>query len=318
MSWKLLISDGLEESGIKALQNQGFIVDVKQFNPEELKINLPLYDGIIVRSATKVRADLMDLCPNLKFIARGGVGLDNIDVSHAQNRGILVINTPASSSRSVAELAMAHILCISRSLQISNRSMIDKESFIDLKKRLSNSYELQGRTLLLIGMGRIGRELAKMAIGNGMHVIATDPFIERAEIAFNIAEQAFKINIKLVSLEIGLKQADYISIHSPYNGNKILDESQFLQMKKGVCIINTSRGENINEIALLQAIDSGIVRAVGLDVFENEPNINAEILKNPFISMSPHIGASTLDAQQRIAQELVDKIVTLKAEFIPL
>lgn len=311
---KILITDGLEETGISGLRTHGFTVDVKSLNPQELFEQLPNYDGIIVRSATKVRAELIDHCPNLKFIARGGVGLDNIDVIHAQQKGIQVINTPAASSRSVAELAMAHMLGLTRGLQICNRSLKDKDSFISLKKSQANSGELKDRTLLLIGMGKIGRELAKMALGLEMQVIAYDPFIKTAVIEMNIRRHTFEIEIELVSLETGLARADYISLHSPYDGKKILDEHSFKLMKKGVFIINTSRGENIDEASLMQSIETGIVKGAGLDVFESEPDIHQSLINHPNISITPHIGASTTDAQQRIAEELVLKIMKLKQE----
>lgn len=314
MSWNILITDGLEESGIAALRNHGFTVDVKSLNPVELFEELPGYDGIIVRSATKVRTELIDHCPKLKFIARGGVGLDNIDVIHAQQKGIQVINTPASSSRSVAELAMAHMLSITRNLQNSNRNLLNNERFISLKKSMSKAGELKGRTLLLIGLGRIGRELAKMALGFEMKVIACDPFIKSALIDMDIAKHKFQVEIELISLDEGLARADYISMHSPYDGNKILNQESFGKMKKGVFIINTSRGDNIDEGALLKAIDEGVVAGAGLDVFEKEPDFNPAFINHPKISITPHIGASTIDAQLRIAEELVEKIVQLSKD----
>ncbi|HEX5625817.1 MAG TPA: D-2-hydroxyacid dehydrogenase [Saprospiraceae bacterium] len=313
MSWNIIITDGMEASGIEALKQRGFKVDVRAVTAAELPSVLPAYDGIIVRSATKVRADLIDQCPKLKFIARGGVGLDNIDVEHARQKGIAVINTPASSSRSVAELAMAHLLGITRSLQWSNRDLKDAASFTALKKQLSGAGEIAGRTLLLIGMGRIGRELARMAIGAGMEVIAFDPFIEHAQIELNIQGTSIEISIELVTFEEGLSRADYISLHSPYTGKKLLDENAFSKMKNGVFIINTSRGENLDEQALLDALESGRVRGAGLDVFEHEPGIDPRLIHHPQVSVSPHIGASTEDAQQRIAEELVEKIVDLTA-----
>jgi D-3-phosphoglycerate dehydrogenase / 2-oxoglutarate reductase len=312
MSWKILITDGFESAGIEALKKNGFLVEEIKLNPDDLRTKLPSFQGIIVRSATKVRADLIDHCPDLKFIARAGVGLDNIDVIHAQQKNIAILNTPASSSRSVAELAMSHMLCISRGLQISNRALKDKESFQTYKKQLSGSRELKNRTLLLIGLGRIGRELAKIALGFEMHVIAHDPFIKSAFLEMDIHKHRFQLEIPLVSFEDGLKKADYISIHSPYDGNTILDAEAFSKMKKGMHIINTSRGENMDEDALLEAIESGIVSAAGLDVFMGEPDINPKLLLHPKISITPHIGASTYDAQLRIAEELVEKIIHLK------
>ncbi len=312
MSWNILITDGFEESGQIALLKNGFQVDVLKLSLPELQEKLPHYQGIIVRSATKVRSDLIDKCPDLKFIARAGVGLDNIDVIHAQQKNIAVLNTPAASSRSVAELAMAHMMSLCRGLQISNRLLKDPDSFQTLKKQLSGTYELKHRTLMLIGLGRIGRELAKIALGLEMHVIAHDPFIKSAFLEMDINRHRFQLEIPLVTMEEGLAKSDFISIHSPYDGNTILDASAFSKMKKGMCIINTSRGENIDENALLEAMDSGIVAAAGLDVFNDEPNINPKLSHHLKVSLTPHIGASTLDAQLRIAEELVEKIIQLK------
>ncbi|MBL7819843.1 MAG: 3-phosphoglycerate dehydrogenase [Saprospiraceae bacterium] len=311
MSWKIIITDGLEESGIKALQSHGFQVDLKKLEAGELANILPNYQGIIVRSATKLREDLINKCPNLIFIARAGVGLDNIDLDAARANGIKVINTPASSSRSVAELSMAHIYNLSRNLQISNRNLNDKSSFIELKKNLSKATELKGKTLLIIGMGRIGRELGLLALGSGMQILAHDPFINQVSLNFDIQGQTFLIPVPMVSLEEGLQSADYISMHSPFDGNQILTKSRFALMKKTACVINTSRGENLDEIALLEALNTGQLAGAGLDVFQNEPEVNTQLFNHPKISVSPHIGASTLDAQQRIAEELVAQIVSL-------
>ncbi|MBK6860701.1 MAG: 3-phosphoglycerate dehydrogenase [Saprospiraceae bacterium] len=311
MSWKILVTDGLEESGISALKSHGFTVDLKKLEAAELPNNLIHYQGIIVRSATKIRQDLIKSCPNLKFIARAGVGMDNIDVDAARAQGIKVINTPASSSRSVAELSMAHIYNLSRNLQLSNRNLKDKSSFVELKKSLSKATELKGKTLLIIGMGRIGRELGLLALGSGMQILAHDPFINQLSLNFELQGQSILIPVSLVSLEEGLPEADYISMHSPFDGNQILTPARFAIMKKNACVINTSRGENLDEVALLNALDSDQLAGAGLDVFQNEPEVNPLLLNHPKISVSPHIGASTLDAQQRIAEELVTQIVSL-------
>ncbi|MBK8956005.1 MAG: 3-phosphoglycerate dehydrogenase [Saprospiraceae bacterium] len=316
MAWKILITDGFEDSGVKALISQGFEVDMMKLPAEQLIEFLPRYQGIIVRSATKVRSELIANCPDLKFIARAGVGLDNIDVEFAQSRNIRVINTPASSSRSVAEIALGHMFCLTRGLHRSNRELNDAESFSKLKKELSSSIELQGKTLLLIGIGRIGRELAKMALGLEMRVIACDPFIDKAEIELHLQGQAIQIPIPLVAMEQGLSQADYVSLHSPYTGKALLDAAKLALLKNTAYIVNTSRGENINEDALLHALNEHKIAGAGLDVYQNEPNIRKELLNHPKISVSPHIGASTYEAQQRIAEEMVEKIVSYAKEII--
>lgn len=312
MTWKILITDGFEDSGIKALLQNGFYVENTKLDSEQLHIQLPHFDGIIVRSATKLRSDLLARCPELKFVARAGVGLDNIDVEYAKSKGLPVLNTPASSSRSVAEIALGHMFCLTRGLHRSNRELQNSQSFVQLKKELSSSNELQGKTLFLIGIGRIGRELAKMALGLEMNVMASDPFIEKVNIEFAIQGQYIQVPIPLISMDSGLAQADYISIHSPYTGKALLDADKLSLVKKTAFIINTSRGENIDEAALLQALQENRIAGAGLDVFQHEPNIRAELLNHPSLSVSPHIGASTFEAQQRIAEELVEKIVALK------
>ena len=311
MSWKILINDGMEESGVNALKSLGFEVDTQKIPQEELSQKLQDYQGIIVRSATKVRKELIDICPGLKFIARGGVGMDNIDVSHAREKGIAVINTPAASSRSVAELAMAHLLSITRGLQDSNRQFSGGDQFSALKKKWSTCSELQGKTLLLLGFGRIGSELAKMATAMGMTVIVNDPYVEKAILKIKLGTQEVEIQLQMVSREEGLPLADYVSLHTPYTGSALLGMDEFAIMKKGCFVVNTSRGENIDEDALLHALDSGIVSAAGLDVFQNEPHIKEALIHHPKICTSAHIGASTLEAQERIAGELVDKINAL-------
>ncbi|MBK7302709.1 MAG: D-2-hydroxyacid dehydrogenase [Saprospiraceae bacterium] len=311
MSWKILINDGMEESGVNALKSLGFEVDTQKIPQEELSQKLQDYQGIIVRSATKVRQELIDICPGLKFIARGGVGMDNIDVSYAKEKGIAVINTPAASSRSVAELAMAHLLSITRGLQDANRQFSGGDQFSALKKKWSTCSELQGKTLLLLGFGRIGSELAKMATAMGMTVIVNDPYVEKAILKIKLGTQEVEIQLQMVSREEGLPLADYVSLHTPYTGSALLGKDEFAIMKKGCFVVNTSRGENIDEEALLNALDSGIVSAAGLDVFQNEPHIKEALIHHPKICTSAHIGASTLEAQERIAGELVDKINAL-------
>ena len=275
--WKILVNDGMESEGVLALQSLGFKVDCNNIPQNELNEKLPFYDGIIVRSATKVRTELIDACPDLKFIARGGVGMDNIDVEYARQKGIEVINTPAASSRSVAE-------------------------------QFASLCEIKSKTLFLIGFGRIGKELAKMAIGSEMKVVVYDPYISNPVVDFEFNGNQIAVSLPQVELADGFSIADYISIHTPFVGQPILTKSEFEQMKQGVIIINTSRGENISESDLLDAIEAGKVKFAGLDVYQDEPNISSNIISHRLISKSPHIGASTQEAQARIALELVEKI----------
>lgn len=316
MAWKILINDGMESSGVMALRTNGFVVSTDKIEQGDLGSRIHEYDGIIVRSATKVRKEIIDAGTSLKFIARGGVGLDNIDVEYARQKGIEIINTPAASSRSVAELALAHMFSLSRGLQDHAKNLNTAEDFQRLKKQYGNAAELSGKKILIIGLGRIGKELAKMCIGLDMEILVYDPFIDRASIQWNIQGQTIQANLHLCDLNEGLRQAHFISIHTPYIGKAILGKEEIACMQRGVYIINSSRGENIDDEAVLEGLASGQIAGLGLDVFRNEPQIRPELLNHPRISISPHIGASTLEAQLRIADELVDKIVALREGFI--
>lgn len=311
-NWRILINDGLEDSGIQALISSGIEVELNKVSQEDLSSKLQDYDGILVRSATKVRKEHIDSSPGLKLIGRGGVGMDNIDVDYARSKGIDVINTPGASSRSVAELAMAHILSLTRSLHESSSQLKDADSFKLLKKKFSASTEIKNKTLALLGFGRIGSELAKMAIGLEMKVIVVDPFIPHANIELSIQSQKIQITLPLVSKNEAIAKADYISLHAPYTGTNILGESEFNLMKSSCIVINTSRGENIDEDALLHALDNNRIAGAGLDVFLNEPNVKKEIFEHPRICVSPHIGASTQEAQERVAAELVEQIIQIR------
>lgn len=309
---KILINDGLHPSGIKMLEDAGHIVSTDNIPQEELINRLPEFDGICVRSATKVRTDLIDHCPNLKFIGRGGVGLDNIDVDHARSKGVAVLNTPAASSRSVAELAFAHMFSLARFVHQSNREMPGQgnANFGKLKKSYSKGFELEGKTLGVIVLGRIGLEAAKIGLGLGMNVIGVDPFISgSAPIKWTIANKNIEFDVPSVAIEDMLSQADFITMHIPYTGSAALGQAEFAQMKKGVYIVDAARGGTIDEDALLEALENGTVAAVGLDVFENEPTPREDILAHPKISLTPHIGASTLEAQEKIGTELAGKII---------
>jgi D-3-phosphoglycerate dehydrogenase len=275
------------------------------------------YDVVLVRSATKINKEIMDACPNLTLIGRGGVGLDNIDVEHAKKKGIRVINTPASSSISVAELVFAHLFSISRFLQLTNRVMPGEgtKKFNDLKKSCSAGSELRGKTLGIIGFGRIGQETARIGIGLGMNVLAFDPFVENADIYFyfheEILDKRIKISIKTVSKEKVIRESDYISLHVPFNEGDapVIGKKEFDMMKAGAGIVNCARGGVVSEKDLNDALESGHIAYAGLDVFEKEPPVNDTILKNPKVSLTPHIGASTNEAQNRIGIELADKII---------
>ena len=311
---KILINDGLHAAGIALLEKAGHQVDTNTIAQDDLLNKLNEYDAILVRSATTVRKDLMDAAPNLKLIGRGGVGLDNIDVEYAKSKNISVFNTPAASSRSVAELAMAHLFGIVRSLPAVNKAMsLDGVSdFKALKKSASKGIELQGKTLGLIGFGRIGRETASIAIGCGMKIIAFDPYLTEGDIELQLHPEynfKHKINVKTIAKEELLASADFISLHIPGGQGYVLDTADFAKMKDGAGIVNCARGGTISEDALLQAKDSGKVKYIATDVFEKEPPVDERILRVNSIGLSPHIGASTSEAQERVGVELAEKII---------
>jgi len=314
---KILANDGIDANGKKILEEAGFIVITDKISQENLMTELNNFDAILVRSATKVRKELIDACPNLKLVGRGGVGMDNIDIEYAKNKGIKVVNTPASSSVSVAELVFAHIFSAARLIQITNRVMPNEGNtkFNDLKKIASNGIELQGKTMGIFGFGRIGQEVAKMAIGLGMQVLAFDPYVEKVDLSLNLPglglNSRIKVTINTVSDESVLTHADFITFHLPFNeGDKaIVDSEKIAKMKRGVGLVNCSRGGVINEVDLLAALNSGQVGFAGLDVFEKEPPINMDVLKHDNVSLSPHIGGSTKEAQNRIGIELAEKVI---------
>jgi D-3-phosphoglycerate dehydrogenase len=315
---KILANDGIDANGKKILEDAGFTVITEKIAQENLLTELNNFDAILVRSATKVRKELIDACPNLKLVGRGGVGMDNIDVEYAKNKGIKVINTPASSSVSVAELVFAHIFSAARLIQVTNRVMPTEGNtkFNDLKKVASNGIELQGKTMGIFGFGRIGQEVAKMAIGLGMHVLAFDPYVDKVDLSLNLPalgqnNSRIKVTINTVSDESVLTHADFITFHLPFNeGDKpIVNEAKMAKMKRGVGLVNCSRGGVISESDLLAALNSGQVGFAGLDVFEKEPPVNMDILKHDNVSLSPHIGGSTKEAQNRIGIELAEKVI---------
>ena len=315
---KILANDGLAEEGVKMLEESGFTVVTEKVEQEDLinAINEENYVVLLVRSATTARKDLIDACPGLKIIGRGGVGMDNIDVEYARSKGIEVINTPAASSLSVAELVMAHMFSISRSIYDSNRNMPDKgaSEFKGLKKKYGKGVELRGKTLGLIGFGRIAQATAQYAIGCGMKVRMWDYKGRNFKLPFSInGSQTLEIDMKSeASLEDLLKKSDFISIHVPMpsDGKPIIGNKEFSAMKDGVRIINASRGGVIEETALLDALNSGKVASAALDVFVNEPSPRKDIIVHPNISLTPHIGGATVEAQGRIGTELAEKIIS--------
>ena len=319
---KVLANDGISESGIKALEKGGFEVITTKVAQEQVAnyINEHKVAVILVRSATKVRKDIIDNCPSLKIIGRGGVGMDNIDVEYAREKGLHVINTPASSSESVAELVFAHLFTGVRFLQDSNRNMpLEGDTNFDgLKKAYANGIELRGKTLGIIGFGRIGQSVAKMALGLGMKVIAADKFVDNAEVKVDFYNGQF-INVEFETepMEDVFKHSDFITLHVPAQEGYVIGEAEFKLMKDGVGIVNCARGGVIDEVALIAALDAKKVLFAGLDVFENEPTPEIQILMHPKISLTPHIGAATLEAQDRIGTELAEQVISLlKAEKV--
>ncbi|RYY34729.1 MAG: 3-phosphoglycerate dehydrogenase [Sphingobacteriaceae bacterium] len=309
---KILANDGIDPAGKQLLEEAGFIVDTNNIPQDELPARLNEYDAITVRSATKVRKALIDATPNLKLIGRGGVGVDNIDVDYAKEKGIGVYNTPASSSLSVAELVFGHLYGGVRFLYDSNRKMPVEgaTNFNGLKKAYAKGIELRGKTIGILGFGRIGREVAKIAIGVGMDVLAFDlfPFNKELEIVLG-GGQKVTASVKSASFEEILKQSDFISLHTPFVDKPLIGAEEIELLKKGVGLVNCSRGNLIEEGALIDALNSGKVSFAALDVFENEPTPRQDILTHPKISLTPHIGAATNEAQERIGVELASLII---------
>jgi D-3-phosphoglycerate dehydrogenase / 2-oxoglutarate reductase len=310
--YRILANDGIDPIGKRLLEDAGFQVDTDHIPQANLSEGLKAYDAITVRSATKVRKELIDACPNIKLIGRGGVGMDNIDVDYARSKGLAVVNTPASSSLSVGELVFTHLFNGVRFVYDSNRKMPVEGAtkFNDLKKKYANGVELRGKKIGIIGFGRIGRETAKIALGLGMEVLAFDLFEVPAQLELVLAgDVRVSCPVQSLSMDELIRSADFISLHVPFAEKPILGENEFAMMKAGVGVVNCSRGGTIDEEALLAALNSGKVSFAGLDVFENEPSPRTDILTHPRISLTPHIGASTNEAQERIGTELANLII---------
>jgi D-3-phosphoglycerate dehydrogenase len=301
---KILVSDGITAEGAKILADAGHQVDKLKLSPEDLLKKIGEYDCIIVRSATKVTKEVIEAGKNLKVIGRGGVGLDNIDVPFAQGKGIKVLNTPAASSVSVAELAMAHMLAVSRFLHVSTMEMRQGKW---PKKEYGEGIELYRKNLGILGLGNIGKEVARRGLAFGMNVLAYDPLFTNMD-----------FYIQITTKEKVLASADYITLHLPLNkkDGPVIGKKEFDMMKKGVVIVNCARGGTVDEAALLEALNSGKVAAAGLDVFMNEPPTDAQkaLINHPRVSVSPHIGGSTVEAQDRVGAEIATKIVQAFSE----
>jgi len=310
---KILANDGISSSGVEALESYGYEVSTTNVAQEQLQnhINNNEINVLLVRSATTVQKDLIDACPSLKIIGRGGVGMDNIDVDYAVEKGLHVINTPAASSASVAELVFAHLYGGVRYLFDANRQMpLEGDSnFKLLKKNYASGSELSGKTMGVIGFGRIGQETAKIALGIGMHVVAHDPFMDKAEVKVVLGNGAeVNVAIEMNSFESVLKEADFISLHVPAQDKPVIGHKELAIMKKGAGLINAARGGVVDEEALLDALDNGQLSFAGLDTFVNEPKPAMKLLMHPNVSLTPHIGAATQEAQDRIGTELAQQI----------
>ncbi len=311
---KILANDGMGATGKELLEEKGFEVITTRVAQEQLInfINDNNMQVLLVRSATKVGQDVLDACPTLRLVGRGGVGMDNIALKHAKHKGIPVINTPTASSAAVAELVIAHLLSGIRFLHDSNRNMPleGDHKFGQLKKSYSGASELGGKTLGIVGFGQIGQAVAQRALGMGMKVLFHDhhsdertitvPFFDGQEVYFTIAPN---------TLEEVLQQSDFITIHVPAQKDYVIGEKEIAKLKDGAGVINAARGGTLDEVALVKALDDGKVAFAGLDVFESEPSPEIRILMHPKISLSPHIGGSTVEAQKRISVELAEQII---------
>ena len=315
---KVLANDGISASGVAAIEASGHELITTKVAQEQLEtyVNEHQIDVVLVRSATTVRKELIDACPSLKGIGRGGVGMDNIDVEYARSKGLKVFNTPAASSDSVAELVMGHMRTLVRFLHDSNRNMpLDGDTkFASMKKAFAGGMELRGRTLGIVGFGRIGQALAKLAIGAGMEVVFSDMHNDDIDVALEFFDgQSLSFTCKNVGLEGVLAQSDFISLHVP--GGDLIGAAEIAKMKDGVFLLNAARGGVINEESLLDALEAGKVAGVGLDVFKNEPTPAVKVLMNGRVSLTPHIGAATGEAQDRIGTELAAHIDSLAASL---
>ncbi len=310
---KILANDGIHPDGQLLLEEAGYEVFTEKIAQEDLPNKLNDFDVICVRSATKVRKELIDACPNLKIIARGGVGLDNIDVEYAKSKDIAVYNTPKASSRAVAELVFGHMFSLARHLHTSNRAMpiTGGTDFKNIKKATSG-FQLSGKTLGIIGFGRIGQEVAKIGIGLGMKVLPCDLVIREADIDINVFKSQdvrFTVRLETSKWDEVLAKSDFLTLHVPGGSKALIGKEEFEKMKNGAIVVNTARGGTIDEDALLEALEGGKIAGAGLDVFVGEPTPRQELLTHSKVSLSAHVGGQTAEAQSLIGMELAEQII---------
>ncbi|HBB49130.1 MAG TPA: 3-phosphoglycerate dehydrogenase [Flavobacteriaceae bacterium] len=313
---KVHANDGISQSGIQALEAAGIAISTTKVAQEQLVdfINRESVEVLLVRSATTARKELIDACPGLKIIGRGGVGMDNIDVDYARSKGLHVINTPAASSASVAELVFAHLYGGVRFLHQSNRAMAHEgdTNFGSLKKAYAKGRELRGKTMGIVGFGRIGKAVAEIALGAGMRVIYFDQYVPSATITLKFYDnQEVKFDLNAATFETILAESDFITLHVPAQKDYVISAKELTQMKAGAGLINAARGGVVDEVALLEALESRHISFAALDVFENEPTPAIQVLMNEYCSLTPHIGAATNEAQDRIGEELAAQIIGL-------
>lgn len=306
----ILVNDSFHSGGLKLLEIEGFSLFKGNYEGEELVrfINENNISILLVRSATKVNRKVIEACKTLKYIGRGGVGMDNVDEAACKEKGIMAFNTPGGSTTAVAEMVFAHLLSLYRFISPSNHLIKEDISKVkSLKKEFSHGQELKGKTIGIWGTGRIGTEVARLALSFGMNVLAYHKSNSEMSVEFEIRGKKMEVIIPISSLDEFLQDSDIISLHIPHHDSAVITANVISKMKDGVVFINTSRSSNVDEEALLKAIESGKISKAGLDVFSSK--LNSELLKHPNVSVTPHLGASTVEGQEKISMELARKIL---------